>query len=213
MHESLVKSVKRAFYKALDISQKHKALGKAQMRLTESELRLLFAEVTGFLNARPLTYVSGDHRDEVLTPNHFLLLRANSEIPPGVYEVKSHKDNYQKIQNVVNKIWSFWLKDYLPTMISRAKWRKTERNHAVGDLVLVLEDNLPRNKWKMGRISRVYPDKKEIVRSADVEVYVGDKVKEYHKPIVKLCLLEPFISNAFGSVFCKFNLCETDDVC
>ena len=205
VHESLVRSVKRAFYKALDISQKRKVENKTQMSLKECELRLLFAEVTGFLNARPLSYTSGDPKDGVLTPNHFLLLRVNSEIPPKVYDAASHKDNYQRMQNVVNKIWEFWLKEFLPTMISRAKWRKTERNHAVGDLVLVLEDNLPRNKWKMGRISRVYPDKKEMVRSADVEIYVGDRLKEYHKPIVKLCLLEAITPNAFSSVFCQYS--------
>ena len=51
-----------------------------QNRIVAKEaLRTALVEADGVLNSRPITHVSNDAGDiEVLTPNHFLLLRANS---------------------------------------------------------------------------------------------------------------------------------------
>ena len=51
-----------------------------QNRIVAKEvLRTTLVEADGVLNSRPITHVSNDAGDiEALTPNHFLLLRANS---------------------------------------------------------------------------------------------------------------------------------------
>ena len=51
-----------------------------QNRIVAKEaLRTALVEADGVLNSRPITYVSNDAGDiEALTPNRFLLLRANS---------------------------------------------------------------------------------------------------------------------------------------
>ncbi|TRY75828.1 hypothetical protein TCAL_13935, partial [Tigriopus californicus] len=76
IHEALVKSSKRALYKAMTQAQQ-------RQRLREFELRTLLSEVTGFLNSRPLTYVGGDPEDlQALIPNHFLIQRASKNLAP-----------------------------------------------------------------------------------------------------------------------------------
>ena len=53
-HESLVRSTKKALYRALDLE-------KAGLRYPSDEmLRTLLAEIGGLLNSRPLTYASTD---------------------------------------------------------------------------------------------------------------------------------------------------------
>ncbi|KAL9952883.1 hypothetical protein ACROYT_G040208 [Oculina patagonica] len=65
-----------------------------QQLVDEEMLRTVMAEVQGILNSRPLTPVSNDPKDlEPLTPNHLLLLRANPNLPPGVF---GKEDNYCK---------------------------------------------------------------------------------------------------------------------
>ena len=76
--ERLVQSAKRAL-KAV--------VGK---QCVNGETLLTFmAELESLMNGRPLTHVSTDYRDEdALTPNHFLLGRANSNLPPDVVNDK-----------------------------------------------------------------------------------------------------------------------------
>ena len=46
--------------------------------VAKEALRTALVEAEGVLNSRPITHVSSDAGDiETLTPNHFLLLRAN----------------------------------------------------------------------------------------------------------------------------------------
>ena len=62
-----------------------KALLKEQ-QLDDEGLNTLMCEVESIVNGRPITKNSDDPKDmEALTPNHLLLLRAGSAIPPGMF--------------------------------------------------------------------------------------------------------------------------------
>ena len=56
-HESLVKSTKRALYRAVQLEEIRSRFP------TEEQLRTLLFEVSGLLNGRPLGYVSSDPKD------------------------------------------------------------------------------------------------------------------------------------------------------
>ena len=67
-----------------------------QQLVSDEMLRTLMSEVEGILNGRPLTPVSSDPKDlDPLTPNRLLLLRANPNLPPGVF---SKEEMYQILQ-------------------------------------------------------------------------------------------------------------------
>ena len=70
-----------------------------------------------------LTEVSSDSDLEATTPNHFLISRANSMLPCGVFSDKkiSSKKRWRQTQVVVNQVGSRWLKEYLPALIERKK--------------------------------------------------------------------------------------------
>jgi hypothetical protein len=102
VHEALIKSVKRALHHCMDTSQKRRSSGQASAHrryLTESELNVLFAEVTGFLNNRPLTYVSSHPKDGILTPSYFLMPGGVLQPLPGV------DSSYALVKELVNKAW------------------------------------------------------------------------------------------------------------
>ena len=55
--------------------------------LTDESLITLMCKVEAIINSRPLTTVSNDPDNlEPLTPNHFLLMKTNSFLPPGVFD-------------------------------------------------------------------------------------------------------------------------------
>ena len=180
IHEALVKSSKRAMMQIMTDEQRRR-------NLKEAELRLLFSEVTNFLNARPLTYVGNDPEDLIaLTPNHFLLNRANPAVPLMKTEPMKYRDNFQYVQGLTEEIWKIWLTQYLPSLTARAKWRSQERNLKVGDRVFVVQDNIKRGDWLWGLVHEVHPNSDGIVRKATVKTKTGMLVR----PITKLCLLE-----------------------
>ena len=110
-------------------------------------LRALFAEVTGFLNARPLTYQSGDPGDLcALTQNHFLLHRASPVIHPETRATDGYRSDYAFLQRIADEVWRRWSTKYVPTLTKRAKWQNEARDLKVGDAVLIVEGNAPRGK-------------------------------------------------------------------
>ena len=90
-----------------------------QQLVNEEMLRTLMAEVQGILNSRPLTPVSNNPKDlELLTPNHLLLLRANPNLPPGVFAKEDTycKRRWRQVQYMSEIFWKRWFKEYLPTL-------------------------------------------------------------------------------------------------
>ena len=69
----------------------------------------------------------------------------------------------------------------------RQKWLDKKRNFMVGDIVLVKDDDLPRNQWSMGRITEVYHSNDGLVRSTNVCSSLNEQILP--RSITKLVLL------------------------
>ena len=92
---------------------------------------------------------------------------------------------WHQAQCIANSFWRRWLKDYLPTLQARQKGTKPLRNFSVEDLVLVVDEKMPRGSWTMGLVIEVYPAKDGNVR----HVKVKTATSHYVRDIRKLCLL------------------------
>ena len=141
------------------------------------------------MNSRPLTHVSSDCNDlETLTPNHFLLGRANMNIPLDVVTDRDlcSRKRWKHAQVMANHFWERWLHEYLPSLTVRPKWRRESRAITKGDLVLVKSDTHPRGCWPLVGVTRVVHGSDGRVRSAEIKTKAG----AYVRPATKLCLLE-----------------------
>ena len=71
-------------------------------------------------------------------------------------------------------------------LTKRGRWREHTENVKVGELVVVVDDDLKRSKWPLGRVTKTMPSADNVVRA--VEVKTKDGV--YTRPVAKLCRLE-----------------------
>lgn len=165
----------------------------------EETIHTLFTEVEWTLNSRPLTHVSVDPADpQPITPNHFLIgwrngAHFNSKNPVTRLQLGEFDDHdlscrkqWRRAQRMADVFWTRWTKEYLPTLAKRNKWNKSEQSVEVGDIVVVVDDQAPRNSWMQGRIEAVFPGKDGVVRVATVKT---DDGHTYRRPVVKLCVL------------------------
>nr|CAB3263159.1 uncharacterized protein LOC104265735 [Phallusia mammillata] len=160
----------------------------SEQTLSDEKLMTLMVEVEAILNSRPLVPVTFDSKDEEpLTPNHLLLQRAAPNMSPGLFTGKDcfHRNRWRQVQYLADQFWRRWSREYLPTLMPRSKWANGHSNFTVGDIVLVADDNQPRSKWLLGRVTDVLPDRKGVVRQVIVKTHTG----ALRRPIAKLCLL------------------------
>ena len=161
----------------------------ADKAVSKEVLRTALVEAEGILNSRPITHVSNDAGDiEALTPNHFLLLRANPSYEDA--EVSDREINstkmWQQSQALASFFWRRFTKEYLSSLTERKKWKEKKQNLKEGDVVLVTEPNQPQGVWPLGRIVSTHPGQDGLVRAVTVRTQLG----EYKRPITKLCLVQ-----------------------
>ena len=176
--ERMVGTVKRALRTVL-----------GRLMVTDEVLQTVLAEAEAIVNSRPLTYVSaqGDGL-EALTPNHLLLGHPTVYMPPGIFSDNdvSSRRLWRQTQALANQFWRRWWREYVPGLACRQKWTRETRNLERGDLVLLVEEDVPCERWPLGRVMEVIPGQDGCVRSARVRVRGG----EVHRPARRICVLE-----------------------
>ncbi|XP_065941558.1 uncharacterized protein [Magallana gigas] len=178
VHEIMIKAAKRAIYAVI---------GSADV--TDEELMTAFAGAEALINSRPLTYQSANPNDDVpLTPNHFLHGQVGGLFAPETVDTTEFnpRKRWRRIQELVRHFWHRWMREWLPGLNVRKKWNRTRKDISEGDIVLIIEPNLPRGHWQLGRILEIHTGKDGHVRVARVKV--GQK--SMTRPITKLCPLE-----------------------
>ena len=151
----------------------------------------IVTEAEGILNRRPLYAESSDSRDpKAITPNH-LIAPASVDAPLepivnwATKDVDAGRNLWIKSQNRISKFWRSFRKDYLSLLHQRAKWRTTKQNLAVGDLVIITDDTIARNDWRMGRVEKIHLTGSH-VRRVDIRRGDGKILPRDRSKIVKL---------------------------
>lgn len=66
-----------------------------------------------------------------------------------------------------------WVREVLPDLRPRTKWQQEQKPLQVGDLVIIVDPDAPRNVWPRGRIEKVMPGKDGRVRVLDIKTKTG----------------------------------------
>lgn len=159
--------------------------------VTEEVLSTVLIEVEEILNSKPLGYLSSDVSDpNPVTPNLLLMGRLEAALPQVMY---AHPDilrtrRWRHSQVLADHFWASFLKYYLPTLQPRQKWKVENPNLTVDTVVMVVDQNLPRASWPIGKIQKILPSSDGRVRVAEIVV----KGKTYVRPVSRLVALPKF---------------------
>ena len=99
----------------------------------------------------------------------------------------SQPKKWRQVQILAVNFWKRWLKEYVLALQERQKWQRSRRNAEAGDLVLLVDECLPRGQWRLGEVIRVVPGRDGLVRTAEVRTGTTTSLV---RPIQRLCLLE-----------------------
>ena len=157
-----------------------------EQTLNDETLNTLMCEVEMILNNRPITPVSDDINDlRVLRPADILLFNSKTDMAPTVTSgVDRYKRRWRQVQYLANLFWTRWKRQYVPELQKRQKWIHAKPNVCVGDVVLISDENLPRNLWPLARVTEVFPSSDGLVRSVRVKTRGTHLVRPIHKLVM-----------------------------
>ena len=119
------------------------------------------ASAAAIMNRRPLIEASADVDDMlVLTPSHFLYpyLHANSStsiIPPAPDGGESLRKSWNATQHYLDTFWRKWKHDYVTTLLKKSKWKNSTDGPRIGQIVILVEPNEPRETWRLARVKEI----------------------------------------------------------
>ncbi|KAL7745575.1 hypothetical protein ACLKA6_009799 [Drosophila palustris] len=150
----------------------------------DETLRTIFMEAEYLVNSRPYVLESDDADDEIgLCPNDICVPQSCAIHSPGKFISNTGEKRVWRIsQYLVDAFWKRFIKEYLPTLIHRSKWRQDVDNFKVGEIV-VMKDNTPRGEWPLGRVMKVYPGEDGVVRVVELKTAKNT----YRRPANRLC--------------------------
>jgi hypothetical protein len=173
--ERMVRTVKNSLYHVM----KEKAP-------RDETFRSAVIEVEATVNSRPLNYSSSkDISEPAISPNTLLHLSGgNTFIPRNPHPFDSKKQ-WAICQEISYAFWKRWLREYLPTIAIRTKWFDDNKPLNIGQLVLIMDNNLRRGEWQRGRVISVAPGSDGKIRAATVKTAKGT----YLRPVTKLAII------------------------
>ena len=158
--EALIKSAKKAIRGEI-----------GSQVLSFSELQTVRLEAAKLLNERPMDRHPTDPDDGAyLCPNHLLLGRASSRVPSGPFRQSDNPPHrFELVQKITDCFGMRWTRDFFPSYPVRQKWHVDKRNMMGGHIVIVQDSNQIRGKWKLARVSKIFPSDDGRVRRVEIE--------------------------------------------
>ena len=138
-------------------------------RLNSEELLTFINQIEAILNSSPSFPMSNDPNDfSPLTPGHFLIGDSMISLPQEDIFINSNQ-RFNLLQKVYQEFWKSWKRDYLTELQVRKKWFIDGPQLAIGDLVLIAENNEPPLMWKTGRVVKLFEGNDGISRVSRVK--------------------------------------------
>jgi len=187
--ERMVKSVKRCLKKIL-----------VNARLTFQEMLTTLSEIELIINNRPLTHIYDELTEPPLTPNNLIYGRTvnrvvdNNSINNKENSLRNNNihERSDYIKNILKHFWNRWKLEYITELREYHKGtQQIDNNINIDDVVLIVEEKLPRIQWRIGRVEKLIKGNDNKTRGARILTRTDTgKMSSLNRPVNKLVLLE-----------------------
>ena len=150
-------------------------------------------QVTAILNSRPLTYASTDVNDmRVLSPANFLypyMITPSSctILPSTPADGDRLRSSWRDVRRIAEAFVERWRKEYVTSLLQRTKWRNSTKSPYEGQLVILVDEATPRDKWRIGRVDEILSKDRNHVRRVKITTAEG---KQFERHVTKIVPLE-----------------------
>ena len=161
-------------------------------QLDDELLRTLMCEAEDIINSRPISVadMSPTNQLEPLSPSFLLTQKCRVVLPfPGRFTAPDvyARQRWRRVQHLSNDFWSRWRREIVSAAQERRKWKVPEPNFRQGDVVLMVDPDLPRSSWPLARVIETRPSGDGLVRT--VRVKTG--ASTYERPVHRLVMVLP----------------------
>ena len=170
-----------------------KTIGRASLRF--DELQTVLGEIELIINSRPLGPLYDDDLEEGVSPNHLMFGRkletSNFSNEVVVTDDGDQLKRFRYMQTVLSHFWDGWSREYLTSLREFEINRKNKRNINIpeeNDVVIVKEEKMPRQRWRLARITELIKGRDGQVRGAKVKIGKSRHIIE--RPVNKLYPIE-----------------------
>ncbi|XGW15869.1 hypothetical protein V3C99_001376 [Haemonchus contortus] len=183
-YERLIKDIKLSLKRAL-----------GRRIVDEDSLRTILTKIEGCLNGRPLTYQEEDSEEiSFIRPIDFVqkqitisypMVNNNDDTedpnfltPREALQLRTRKQAQEALRSsmeVTECFWKLWNDAYLTSLREQHRkyldqGRSTPKQPKEGQLVLLHDPILPRNTWRIGRITKLLPSNDEEIRQVELQL-------------------------------------------
>lgn len=161
--------------------------------LSMFEFESLVIRIEGCVNSRPLGVQFDEATEHVtITPAQLVTghsLNTVTPVEPSHDSEPVSQHRLQKLQFWHQSLWRLWQSDHINSLQCRSRWKQPEENVAVGDIVLIKEDNIAPQYWLIGRVTEVHPGTDGRVRNVSIRSSAGN-FKRAVQRLVKLPIID-----------------------
>ena len=143
-------------------------------RLSVIQWETLTQQISNSINNLPIgvkNKVEAIENLDIITPNRLILGRNNNRCPNKPLEISN---DYKKIIHSNNEIFRGWFKawlaSYVPSLIERPKWHKSDHRIKIGDVILFLKSEREYDlQYQYGIVNSICQNKDGQVRRVTIE--------------------------------------------
>lgn len=203
-YEMLIKSIKHALYKCI-----------GRTKLSFDNLTTIITEIEATLNTRPLTYQESE-RDEFTCIRPIDFIQKNMEVTFPFENINNNKTDaeyhpsaeltsletrrqaveaLQSSIKITERFWNIWRDQYLSSLREHHRMRLSQSRTSTtmprkGAVVLISDPVLPRNDWKMARITDTKQSSDGVIREVELITSTRRKIRRPVNLVIPLELSE-----------------------